>query len=180
MRVSGKRQGINKWINGSPWSADFQRRKSKCKIKCKDVNKDKGLTNFTLSVLFVIYKREEVEIRHEQLWYNKEQLLSLTSTQLFFFDKDHIQKVSGPPATSMVNRYNIRFPRYEEREIYVKTSKYDTNNQPKKATLKYEQEGIFFLGVAKIENKNGTITGKRCPIFDYSGVKIVTINDYKK
>ena len=79
-----------------------------------------------------------------------------------------------------MNEHNIRFPRYEEGKIDVKTGKYDINNQPKKANFKYEQEGRFYLGVAKIESKNGTITGKRCPVFDYSGKQIVTIDAYKK
>ena len=50
----------------------------------------------------------------------------------------------------------------------------------KKATFKYEQEGRFCIGVAKTESKNGTITGRRCPVFDYTGGKIVTIYAYKK
>ena len=57
---------------------------------------------------------------------------------------------------------------------------YDTNNQPKRATFKYEQEGIFCLGVAKVESQYGTIIGKRCPVFDYTEKKIVMINAYKK
>ena len=68
----------------------------------------------------------------------------------------------------------------EEGNIDVKTSKYDTNNQSKKSTFKYEKEGRFCLGVANIKSKNGTITGKRCPLFDYSGKKIATIDAYKK
>ena len=76
--------------------------------------------------------------------------------------------------TRKVNKHNIRSPRDEEGNIDVKNGKYDTNNQPKKATFKYEQEGRFCLGVANIEIENGTITGKRCPVFDYSGEKIVT------
>ena len=138
------------------------------------------MTHFTLSILFVIYKIEEVEISHESSWYDKEQLPSLTSTQLVFFDEFHIQQVSGPPVTSKVNEHNIRFPRDEEGNIDVKNGKYDTSNQPKKATFKYEQEGRFCLGVSKIESENGTITGKRCPFFDYSGKNIVTIDTYKK
>ena len=43
------------------------------------------------------------------------------------------------------------------------------NNKPKNPTFKYEQEGRLCLGVAKIESKNGTITGKRCLVFEYSG-----------
>ena len=104
----------------------------------------------------------------------------MTSTQLVFFCEVHIQQVSGPPVTIKLNKVNIRFPRNEEGNIYVKNGKYEMNNQPKKATFKYEQEGRFCLGVAKIEGKNGTITGKRCPVFDCSGEKIVTIDAYKK
>ena len=49
--------------------------------------------------------------------------------------------------------------------------------KPKWVIFKYEQEERFCLGVAKIENKDdGTITGKRCPLFDHTGYKIVTID----
>ena len=74
----------------------------------------------------------------------------MTSKQLVLFDQVHIQQVSGPPITSKFNKQNIRFPRYEEGKIDVKTGKSGTNNQPKKSTFKYEQEERFFLGVAKI------------------------------
>ena len=74
MRVSGERQGIDKWSNGWLYSTDFQRRKSKCRKKWNEVNKDNSLTHFNFSALFVFYKREEVEIRHEPSWYDKEQL----------------------------------------------------------------------------------------------------------
>ena len=73
------------------------------------------------------------------------------------------------PVTSKVNEHNILFPRDKEGNVDVKNGKYDTNNQPKKATFKYEQEGRFLLGFVKIECNNGTITGKQCPVFDYSG-----------
>ena len=45
--------------------------------------------------------------------------------------------------------------------------------------FKYEREGRFYLGVAKIEILVRKITGKICPVFDYAG-KIVTIDGYKK
>ena len=48
--------------------------KSKCEIKYKDVNIDNNSTHFTFYILFVIYKREEVEISHEPYWYDKEQI----------------------------------------------------------------------------------------------------------
>ena len=57
---------------------------------------------------------------------------------------------------------------------------YNTNNQPKRATFKYEQEGQFYLGVSKVEGQDGKIIGKRCPVFDYTEKKIVIIDAYKK
>ena len=81
---------------------------------------------------------------------------------------------------SKVNEHNIRFQKDEEGNIDVKNGKYDRNNQPKKATFNYKQNGRFCLCVSNIKSKNGTITVKRCPLFDYSGEKIVTIDAYKK
>ena len=58
---------------------------------------------------------------------------------------------------------------------------YETNNQPKKATFKYDQEGRLYLGVAEVESKEyGTITGNSCLVFDYTGKKIFIIDAYKK
>ena len=82
--------------------------------------------------------------------------------------------------TILVNKQNIWFQRNEEGNVDVKNCQYGTNNQPKNPTFKYEQEGRFCLDVAKIESKNVKITGKRCPVFDYTGVNIVTIDAYKK
>ena len=82
--------------------------------------------------------------------------------------------------TRKVNEHNIRFPRDEKGNVDDKNGQYGTNNQPKKATFKYEQEGRFCLGVANIESNNGKITGKRCPVFDYTNKKIVTIGAYKR
>ena len=141
----------------------------KCKIKRKYVNIENNSTHFTISILFVIYKREEVKIRHAQYWYDKEQLPSLTSTQLGFFDYVHIQQVSGPPMTRKFNEYNILFPRYEEGSIDVKNGKYGMKNQLENPTFKYKQERIFCLSVAKIKSKDGMITGKRCPVLIIQG-----------
>ena len=87
--------------------------------KKNEVNKDNSLTHFTFSVLFVYYKSEEVEIRHEPYWYDKEELPYLTSTQLVFFDKIHIQQMCGPLVTSLVNEHNIHFPRDEKGNVDV-------------------------------------------------------------
>ena len=57
---------------------------------------------------------------------------------------------------------------------------YNKKNQPNRATFKYEQEGRFCLGVAKVEGQDEKVIGKRCPVFDYTDKKIVTINAYKK
>ena len=76
--------------------------------------------------------------------------LQLTSTQLVFFDEVHVKQVCGPPSTSRENECNVLFPRNAEGEVDVKRGVYETNDQPKKATFKYEQEGRFCLGVAKV------------------------------
>ena len=62
----------------------------------------------------------------------------------------------------------------------VKIGIYYTNNQPMRATFKYEQEGQFCLGVAKVESKDKTITGKRCPVLNYTEKKIFMLYAYKK
>ena len=143
-------------------------------------NKDIHSTYFTFSILFAKYKREEVEIRHVPSCYDKSQFPSLTSTQLVFFDEVHVKQVCGPPAKIHSNECNIVFPRNKEWEVDVERGVYNTNNQPKRASFKYEQEGRLCLGVAKVEVQDRTIIGKRCPVFDYTEKKIVTINAYKK
>ena len=99
-------------------------------------NKDNNSTYFTFSILFAKYKREEVEIRHVPSCYEKNQLPSLTSTQLVFFDEVHAKQVSGPHTTSRLNEYNVLFPKNEEGKVDVKRGVYERNNQPKKATFK--------------------------------------------
>ena len=122
-----------------------------------------------------------MEIRHVPYCYDKNQLPSLTSTQLILFDEVCVKKVSGPPTTSRVNDYNVLFPRNEEGKVDVKIGVYETNNQPNKETFKYEQEGQFYLGVDKVESKEyRKITGKRLPVLDYTVKKIITIDAYKK
>ena len=80
-----------------------------------------------------------------------------------------------------VGQMNVMFfPRNEEGKVDVKRGVYDTDNQPKRASFKYEQEGRLCLGVAKVESKDGTITGKRCQVFYYIDKKIVTVDAYKK
>ena len=61
----------------------------------------------------------------------------------------------------------------------VERGVYDTKNKPKRASFKYEQEGRFCLGVDKVESQDGTIIGKRCPLFDYTEKKIGTVDAYK-
>ena len=121
-----------------------------------------------------------MEIRHVPSCYYKTQLPSLTSTHIVFFNEVHVTQVCGPPATSLSNECNIVFPRNEEGEVDVERGDYNTNNQSKRATFKYEQEGRFCLSVAKVEGQDGKIIGKRCPVFDYTERKIITINAYNK
>ena len=111
-----------------------------------------------------------MEIRHVPSYYDKNQLLSLTSTKLVFFENIHIKQVCGLPATSWVNDYNVLFPRNEEGKVDAGRGIYEMSNQPKKSTFKYEQEGRFYLGVAKVEIKEyGAIPGKSYLVFDYTG-----------
>ena len=100
--------------------------------------------------MFAKYKREEVEIRHLPSCYDKTQIPSFSSTQFVFFEEVHVKQVCGPPSTSLPNERNIVFPRNEKGEVDLERGVYNTNNQPKKATFKYEQEGQFCLGVAKV------------------------------
>ena len=105
----------------------------------------------------------------------------MESTQLVLFDEAHVKQVSGPPTTSRLNEYTVLFPINEEGKVDAKRDVYETKNQQKKATFKYEQERKFCLGVDKVESKEyWKITRKLCLVFDYTGKKIVTINAYKK
>ena len=71
------------------------------------------------------------------------------------------------------------FPRNEDGEVDVERGVYNINNQPKRATFKYEQEGQFCLCVAKVEDQDGKIIGKRCLMFDYTKKKKFIINAYE-
>ena len=121
---------------------------------------------FHLLHIVCLKKGEEVEIMHVISCYDKSQLPSLTSTQLVLFDEVHVKQVCGSPSTSLPNQCNIVFPRNKEGEVDMERVVYNTKNQHKKANFKYDQEGRFFLGVAKVESQDGTIIGKRCPVFD--------------
>ena len=106
-----------------------------------DRNKDNNSTRFTFSTLFAKYKREEMEIRHVPYCYEQNQLPLLTSTKIVFFDEVHVKEVSGSPTSSRLNSLNVLFPRHEEGKVDVERGYYETNNQPKKETFKYKQEG---------------------------------------
>ena len=104
----------------------------------------------------------------------------MTSTKILFFDKVHVKQVCVTSTTNTVNECNVLLQRNEEGKVEVKRGVYETNNQPKKATFKYYQEGRLCLGVDKLEIKDGIIIGKRCPLFDYTEKKFFTIDAYKK
>ena len=77
----------------------------------------------------------------------------MTSTQLVLFDEVYVKKFTRTPTKFWVNDYNVLFPRNEEGKVDVGRVVYETNNQPKKSTFKYEQEGQLCIGVAKAESK---------------------------
>ena len=60
------------------------------------------------------------------------------------------------------------FPINEYGEVDVERGVYDTNNQSNRESFKYEQEGWFCLGVAKLEIQDRKIIDKRCPVFYYT------------
>ena len=104
----------------------------------------------------------------------------MTSTQLVLFGEVQFKKIWGPPTTSRLNECNALFPRNEEGEVNVKRGVYETNNQPKKSTFKYKQEGRLCLRLANVKNDDETITGNHCPVFDYNENNILMIDAYKK
>ena len=86
------------------------------------------MTHFTFSILFAEYKREDMEIRHVPSCYDKNQIPSLTSTQLVLFEEAHVKQVIGSPTTIWVNNYNVLFPRNEEGKVDAGRGVYETNN----------------------------------------------------
>ena len=82
----------------------------------------------------------------------KTRFLHLNPPNLYYLTRltsnksaDHLQQVGS---------MNITFsPIYEEEKADVERGVYETNNQPKRETFNYEKEGLFCLGVAKIESK---------------------------
>ena len=82
--------------------------------------------------------------------YNKNQISSLKPTKIVFFYEVHVKQASRPPTTIQLDKYNVVFPRNEEGRVGAKGGVYETNNKPKRETFKYEQEGQFCLGVAKV------------------------------
>ena len=93
------------------------------------------MTRFTFSVLFAKYKSKETEIRHVSSCYDKNELPSLTSTQLVLFDEVHVKKISGPPPTSPVNDYNVLFPINEEGKVDVGRGVYETKKSTEESNL---------------------------------------------
>ena len=86
-----------------------------------------------------------MEISHAASCYKKNQLPSLTSSSLVLFGNVTIKQGTGPPTTICANEYNVLFPRNKEVKVGMERLVYDKNNQPKRATFKYYQEGQFFL-----------------------------------
>ena len=54
------------------------------------------LDSFHILHIVCYLQKEGVEISHEPSWYEKENIPSLTSTQLVFFDEAYIQQFHRP------------------------------------------------------------------------------------
>ena len=74
-----------------------------------DQNKDNNLTHLNFSILFAIYNRGGLEIRSVPYCYKKDQIPSLKTTQLVFFDDFHIKQLIRLSTTSHKNEYKFFF-----------------------------------------------------------------------
>ena len=86
-------------------------------LKCKEMiywNKNNNSTRFIFSVVFSNCKRGDVEISPVSSCYDKNQLLSLTSTQLVLFDEVHTKQFRGPPTTIQNNEYKVFSKRWRK------------------------------------------------------------------
>ena len=86
----------------------------------------------------------------------------------------HIEQDGG---TISANDTQIRFSRNAD-GIYTKGAEYGPKMM--KATYKYAQQGRYFLGVANVRLADGSISGVRCGVFNYSTNRIISIKDFAK
>jgi hypothetical protein len=110
--------------------------------------------------------------------YNAGKLTKVSINQVAFWDETHKKVRVGQVSANGVN-YQVRFRRDENGKLDVNngTSIAKEGSQLK---MKYAEEVRLCLGVVKVKLEDGTMVGKRLPLFDYSGKVILSIKDYAK
>ena len=108
-------------------------------------------------------------------WYDPDNFPSIDRSQLVWFDEMHIKQEGG---SRMFDNMQIRFRRDAD-GIYDPNSE-EIADPSFRASYKYANEARFCLGVAKVKLLNGKEEGRRCRVFEYTGKRIVSINEWGK
>jgi hypothetical protein len=94
-------------------------------------------------------------------YFNTELLPPLSVHQIVFFDECHKKTEIGRTGDTVYT-----FPK-NEAGLYDKDGQ--IGDVDTKMHCKYTKEGRFYVGVSVVELSDGTIEGRRCETFDYSG-----------
>jgi hypothetical protein len=106
-------------------------------------------------------ENEHLELTGTPSCFDPNVLPSLSLHQLIFFDECHKKCEIGRTGETVYS-----FPRDADRVYNLEggIAKVD-----KKLYVKYAKEGQFSFGVAAVNMHDGTVEGRRCRTFDYSG-----------
>ena len=122
--------------------------------------------------------KNELNLTHDDIlpsYFDPDQLKKITSEQVVWFDECHFDQDGGPPS---LNDMQIRFPRDGNGVYSIGSNSY--NKKQSRPSYKYPEQARFCFGVAKVKLLDGSIIGRRCRLFDYTGKKMVSISDYEK
>lgn len=109
-------------------------------------------------------------------WFDPTKLPKLDINQIVWFDECHITQ-QGLQSAHVMKR-QVRFPR-DSRGKFDRNGEY---GQPKKEkSFKYTKAARFCFGVASVKKfQHYPSVGKRCPVIDYTGKKVVSHGEYSK
>ena len=108
-------------------------------------------------------------------WYDPDQISTIRREQMIWFDEIHVKQDSGP--TGAQKKYQIWFPHNENGNFSINACNY--KSEATISTYKYEEEGYFCLGVAKVVLLDDTVKGRCCKTYSYRGKKIISIKRYE-
>jgi hypothetical protein len=117
-------------------------------------------------------ENEHLELTGTPSCFDPNVLPSLSLHQLIFFDECHKKCEIGRTGETVYS-----FPRDADRVYNLEggIAKVD-----KKLYVKYAKEGQFSFGVAAVNMHDGTVEGRRCRTFDYSGKNLIKITGEEK